>query len=405
MTLYKSPPVIVVGAGPVGLSTALALHSLSCAVMLIEADSEKFPRPGSRALFLHNDSLTLLNRFSVGLGESFAELGLIWKQRETCYGRRRVYTKIINQQRKFNNLPPFISLRQQDTEALLRKYCVQQGITVHWQSPLERLKYDDDVVILTAGGKDYIASYVVGADGAGSIVRKYIGAEFEGDSSPGFHIVVDFLSQQHPFKDKRTFYYKHPDLDGRNVLIIPFAGGWQVDLQCRLDDDVEEMSSEEGVKKWIINIVGKQFLQCLNWVSTYRFNQVVANTFCDDRGRVLLVGEAAHLFPPYGGRGLNSGIADADAAAKSVALAISANNEKQRQSIIEDFDRLRRNAAIRNCNAARSALRSVRTPSLFDKVKQKSAFALSYLFPGLARWLDSAPYGPVWRDDRFISRY
>ena len=120
---------------------------------------------------------------------------------------------------------------------------------------------------------------------------------------------------------ERVFHYEHPAVDRRNVLLVPFAGGWRVDLQCREEDDPDEFSSPAGVRRWLPRVVDPRCADDVRWVSTYRFLQVLADRFTDEHHRVLLVGEAAHLFAPFGARGMNSGIADAASAAEAVATA------------------------------------------------------------------------------------
>lgn len=106
---------------------------------------------------------------------------------------------------------------------------------------------------------------------------------------------------------------------GRGVMRVPFTGGFQVDLQCRDEDPEEEFGTERAVRRWLPGVVGEGYGERVLWVSTYRFLRKVAVSFTDPHRRVLLVGEAAHLFPPFGARGMNSGIADAAAAAEAVA--------------------------------------------------------------------------------------
>jgi len=399
-------PVIVVGSGPVGLSTALALNSFSIPVSVIEASKEDDIRAGSRALFLHNDSLCLLNRFSEDLGTRISDYGIQWEARETIYRNRCVYSSDIDIGKKINGLPTFTSLRQPDTEKILREACARENIPISWGSEVTGVVSFLNEVSVETKTSNLKASYVVAADGARSKVRKSVGLTMEGSTAAGQHIVVDFKCGSNTSKlKKRTFHYYHPDLDGRHVLFIPFAGGWQVDLQCRHDDDVELMASSEGIKSWLLNVVTKKDIDNITWISVYRFNQVVAKNFSDVNNRVILVGEAAHLFPPYGARGLNSGIADADVASTAVALARQTVSEYRRSQVIKDYARVRRAAALNNCKAAKGALRAIRSPTLYDKLKQRMAVRVCDFWEPAARWLDAAPYGSVWRDARFISRY
>ena len=156
----------------------------------------------------------------------------------------------------------------------------------------------------------------MGADGARSAVRQAIGVELEGNCSVNSYVIVDVAEDpSEPLPVERVFHYEHPAVGGRNVLLVPFAGGWRADLQCKEDDDPEAFSKPEGARAWVASTLGERYGGRVTWVSTYQFLQVIAQSFVDRNRRVLLVGEAAHLFAPFGARGMNSGIADAAAAA------------------------------------------------------------------------------------------
>lgn len=172
---------------------------------------------------------------------------------------------------------------------------------------------------------------------------------------------------------------------------VPFTGGFQVDLQCRDDDREEEYGTEEAVRRWLPAVVGEGYADRILWVSTYRFLRKVAASFTDPHRRVLLVGEAAHLFPPFGARGMNSGIADAAAAADAVAAAAA---EAVGTGAVADFAEVRRAAALFNSEAAGAALDHLRPQRRIVRVRQRAAAALAPVVPWCGSWLEHAPYGP-----------
>jgi 3-(3-hydroxy-phenyl)propionate hydroxylase len=112
------------------------------------------------------------------------------------------------------------------------------------------------------------------------------------------------------------------------------------------------------------------------------------------RRRVLLVGEAAHLFSPFGARGMNSGFADAAAAADAIAAAMSSPLPEAARAAIERFAAVRHDAAEFNRAAARSALAHMEATDPRIRVKRRVAAALAPRFERAGRWLDEAPYGP-----------
>jgi 3-(3-hydroxy-phenyl)propionate hydroxylase len=132
----------------------------------------------------------------------------------------------------------------------------------------------------------------------------------------------------------------------------------------------------------------------ITWVSTYVFRQAVAYSFTDSNRRVLLTGEAAHVFAPFGARGLNSGIPDAFVAASAVDRALRATDTADAIGAVDRFAVSRRAAALRNRAASNVALRHLTTPNSIRRFRRRAAASLSRLIPATGRWLDHAPYGP-----------
>lgn len=124
-------PVLVVGAGPVGLSAALALRAHGLPVVLLEADPAERERPGSRALFVHRETLRLLDGMRPGLAAEITAYGRTWHTRRTLYRGREVYARTFPPP-STPGLPPFTSLRQVDTERFLRTACEAAGVEFAW---------------------------------------------------------------------------------------------------------------------------------------------------------------------------------------------------------------------------------------------------------------------------------
>jgi 3-(3-hydroxy-phenyl)propionate hydroxylase len=388
-------PAIVVGAGPIGLTAALALRAQGLPATLIEAEPEKRVRPGSRAIYIHGATLKLLERIRPGLGWSFARHGLVWPTRRTTYRGRDVFVKSYPIPHP-DVLPHFSSLPQVVAERLLLDACRETGVEIVWGAPIERVGSGSEGVTLTASdGRTWRAQYVIAADGARSTVRKQIGIEMEGSRSENTFIIVDVAEvEDAPLPVERVFHYEHPAVGGRNVLLVPFQGGWRADLECRGDEDPARWTEGPGLKQWISDTLGARYADRITWVSSYQFLQVLAQRFTDTAHRVLLVGEAAHLFAPFGARGMNSGVPDAASAASAVAKALAAGNPQAAAAAIDAFDAERRTAAQWNRACAGAALEHLQAKTWWLRVKRRAAALLAPLWDGAARWLDEAPYGP-----------
>lgn len=159
----------------------------------------------------------------------------------------------------------------------------ESGIDVHWDDAVETVESDEDSVsVETEEGNVWEAEYDVGADGAGSMVRKEIDANFEGTQSENSFLIADIEEDpDHPRTRERVFHYDHPKAGGRNVLLVPFQGGWRVDIQCKEDDDAEQLTSDTIISDLVAQTLGERYRDRVIWVSEYKFKQVIADRMTD----------------------------------------------------------------------------------------------------------------------------
>lgn len=397
--------MLVVGAGPVGLACALALRANDIEATVIEARSEDPQRAGSRAIYTHRASLELLEQMRPGLGWELARHGLVWSTKRTFWRGREVFARSYPPPSP-GVLPPFTSLPQVEIERQLIGACRASGVDLAWNSEAQGIAVSSDAVrVTTPEGRQWSADWAIGADGAHSTIRHAIGVPMEGSRSENAYVIVDIDEDpDDPRPIERVFHYEHPAAGGRNVLLVPFQGGWRADLQCRRDDDPDAFDRGDGLRSWVGNVMGERYAGRIRWVSTYRFLQVVARRFTDQTRRVLLVGEAAHLFAPFGARGMNSGIRDAHAAAAAIHAARGAADGHEARAAIESFARERHRAATSNRRAAGQALGAIQGRRPWIRAKRRIAVTLAPRMDRAAAWLDSAPYGPRLREARHATR-
>lgn len=398
--------VVVVGAGPVGLTAALAVRSHGIPVTLIEAEPKDRVRPGSRAIFFHNATLTLLEQMKPGLGYAFAREGIIWSTKRTLFRGKEVYVRHYPAPVP-GSLPHFTSLHQSVIEGILYDACLDAGVEFVWGTPVTSLATSaTGVTLTTESGAVWAAKYVIGADGGRSTVRSEIGAELVGPRAHDTFVVVDVEEDKYnPLPIERIFHYQHPAMEGRNVLYVPFQGGWRIDLQLLESDDAETYGSTAGVKEWLPKVIDAKYAQRITWVSAYRFYQAVASSFTDANCRVILAGEAAHLFAPFGARGFNSGVPDVVLAARAIAKALSAVSDKEANQVVLDAAQERQFAAEYNRDCAGIALEHLQGDSPMMNSKREFAASLSSIVPSLGKWLDEGPYGPKVNHARMSTKY
>jgi 3-(3-hydroxy-phenyl)propionate hydroxylase len=393
-------PIVVVGAGPVGLTAALALRAAGLDVVVLEAEPEGRPRPGSRAIFLHRESLEHLEAIAPGTGWTLARHGIVWTTKRTYYRDHLVYERTYPLPDP-KRLPHSTNLSQVAIEAHLLDAARTAGVTVTWDAEVRDCTTSADAVVLTTtDGRDWRTSHVVAADGARSAVRSAIGGALEGPRIDDYFVIVDVADDHHaddprPESSARVYHYEHPAVDGRNVLLVPFAGGIRADLQLHGDDDPERFTAPDAVARWIGRVLPARYAERVTWVSTYRFHQAVASAFTDTHRRVCLVGEAAHLFAPFGARGLNSGIPDAIVAARAITAALAGD-----ATAVDRFATTRRAAARYNRDASSAALAHMQARGWRARAQRRAAALLARRGLGAGAWLDASPFGPRAADHR-----
>lgn len=400
-------PLVVVGAGPVGLVAALAARHEGIPVLVLEKDAEDAPRAGSRATFLFRESLDLLEQIAPSVTTELVALSGQWTALRTTYRGETVFAK------EFPKSAPGafgISVPQPRQEETYRQRCRAEGVEFRWSTTVTDAATDAAGVTLTLDSGEMIrARYVVAADGARSVVRSRIGGmDLEGERSNTAFIIVDAEApdENAPELRERAFHYNHPAVGGRNVLLVPFGGGLRIDLQCIPDDDVDEWQTPETLASWVTDVAGAQYADNILWASTYRFNRSVARSYTDQHRRVLLVGEAAHLFPPFGGgRGLNSGIPDAVFAVEAIAKALKSGDEKKAWRIIDAVAAERRMAGLANRDQASKALVRMEARTLLRKLQRHLAARFARWWTPLGVWLDRSPTGGSTRPVTVRSRF
>lgn len=407
--MEKNVEVVVVGSGPVGLTAALTLQNQGISCVVIEAEEKDAPRAGSRAIYIHSATLKLLEEASKGLGFTLAKNGVIWPVKRTLYRGKEVYVRHYGQtdNQDPNRLPHFTSLHQHEIEKHIYEACIKAGVQFVYGQPVEKLDIGEDgVKVTTKSGDVWGAQYVIGCDGARSVVRQEAGLTFEGPRTHDTFLVVDVTEdEENPLPIERVFHYQHPAMGHRNVMHVPFKGGWRIDLQLLADDKEEDFASIEGVKEWLPKVMDPKYADRITWVSSYRFHQVVADSFTDENRRVLLAGEAAHLFAPFGARGLNSGVPDAIIAIRGIQQALQAENEAQRKEAIDAAATERRIAALWNRDGSTTALHHIQGDSPEMNMKRELAASLVSIVPRLGRWLDEGPYGPKFGPPELTTKY
>jgi 3-(3-hydroxy-phenyl)propionate hydroxylase len=303
-------PIVIVGAGPVGLSAAIDLAQRGQPVLVVDNDDRlSF---GSRALCFAKRTLEIWDR--LGVGESMVDKGVSWNVGKVFLRDEQVY--------QFNLLPEsaherpaFINLQQYYCEAYLVERALQlPNIEIRWKNTLTALQTRDDGALLTLdtpeGSYQIDASWVIACDGGRSPVRNMMGLDSKGRIFQDRFLIAD-VKMKADFPTERWFWFDPPFHRNQSVLLHREPDNvWRIDFQLGWDADPEEEKKPENIIPRVQAMLGKDVEFTLEWASVYTFACLRMDKFV--HGRVIFAGDAAHGVSPFGARGANSGVQDAD---------------------------------------------------------------------------------------------
>lgn len=336
--------VVVIGAGPVGQTAALALARWGVPVVLLDQRPAR-DLVGSKAICQQRDVLDFWAALGAG---AIAEEGLTWSRARTFYRDQELFCVDLPDPGR-SPLPPFVNISQSRTEEILdHAIAAQPLIEVRWDHEVVRLHEHSDGLSIrchTAHGDSTIeAAYAVACVGArGASLRESLGVDFDGRTFDDAFLICDIEATLPGWEQERRFYFDPAWNPGRQVLIHPCPDGlFRIDWQVDPGFDLEAERADGRLDARIRDVIGDQPYR-LDWTSVYRFHARIASRF--RVGRVLLAGDMAHLVSPFGARGLNSGVPDAENAAWKIAFALRG---WAGPGLLESYEAERRAAAAEN---------------------------------------------------------
>jgi 3-(3-hydroxy-phenyl)propionate hydroxylase len=351
-----SYPVVVVGAGLAGLTAALELGSRGVRTIVLDDDNTVGASGlSSRGICYAKRSLEIFDRF--GVAARIRAKGVTWNEGEVYRGDERLY-RFNLQPEADQKFPAFVNLQQFYVEQFLVERVQSIAcVDLRWRNKVVTVEDEKASVALGVETPDGVyranAQYVIAADGGHSAVRAIIGAEDEERSFYEDRWCIADVKMDTREEAVRKAYLDGIPTEGGAIWYHQMADGiWRTDWQIGHLDDPEGETAPERATERLRKLVGANVRFELVWVGPWRFKKRLLKRFV--HGRVIFAGDAAHEHSPFGARGGNSAIQDANNLAWKLALVLEGSAHP---GLLETYEAERHYAARDNTeNATRSAI-------------------------------------------------
>lgn len=310
-------PVLIVGAGPVGMTLAMALRRRGVAVRIVDKATARTDK--SKALVLWARTLEMLD--IEGCAAPFVQAGLLARgvHIQEAGGKPLLDVPFSTARSVYKFA---LMIPQSETERLLEEELERLEVTV--ERSTELLSFRDSEGGIVASLKDadgrveeFSASWIVGCDGAHSTVRHAVGATFEGETSPSDFLLADVEVEGEVPRDALTICWAAEGI----AAFFPIHGSrMRVIADCGPSAQAERPAPTLEEVQAIVDHRGPAGLRLRDpiWLSCFRINERKVRDY--RHGRAFLAGDAAHVHSPAGGQGMNTGMQDAFNLAWKLAL-------------------------------------------------------------------------------------
>lgn len=390
----QNHPVVIVGTGPVGLTTALeiARHGQRCVVL----ESELQVSEGSRAIVFTRRSMEILQQ--VGVAQRVTETGLPWCYGNSIYRGQRVF-RMENARADDDRFFPMINLQQQYLEEYLVD-AVQANplIELRWGNRVNKVEQKGEQawveVDTPEGSYELRADWLVACDGARSGIRTAMSMLMEGASYEGRFVIADIRIDL-PLPTERLAFFDPSWNPGNTILMHREPHGiWRVDYQLPAGEDPENALRPESLKARIdaqLEMIGFGGTPWeMDWSSVYSARALTLPEYV--HGRVIFAGDAAHMLPIFGVRGANTGFQDAQGLGWRLALVAKGAASA---ALLQSYSSERVGAAREIVEEAGKSTRFMAPPSRGFRLLRDAVLSLSLSQPfvgPLYHWRTSRPH-------------
>ena len=336
-------PVVVVGGGMVGLAFAVDMTLRGVPVVVLDDDDKV--SLGSRSICVAKRTLEIFDR--LGLGQRCADKGITWHTGKLLHGDKLIYEFDLLPQAGHRR-PAFVNLQQYYVETFLIERFDELGAgEIRWRNKVVDVTCRDDHVAVDVDTPDgpyrLTCDWLIAADGVRSAVRRKLDLPFVGETFHDHFLITD-VAMNGDFPNERRFWFDPTFHTGGSALLHKQPDDiWRIDLQLGPQADREEELKEEHILPRLHAMLGEDATFTIDWSSVYTFQCRRLERF--RHGRIVFIGDSAHTVSPFGARGGNAGIQDADNLAWKLAAVLAGSAP---ESLIDSYDAERIPAADEN---------------------------------------------------------
>lgn len=406
---YATPPeiatgepvrhsVAIVGGGLSGLTLAALLGSYGVpCVLLDEDDTVGVLGASSRGICYAQPTLELFE--TLGFSSSVIEAGATWSTGRV-YTRDRELFSFELEKAQGSDFPPFVNIQQFYVEGLLVEAVDRYPVVdLRWRSRVTGIEQDDAGVRLTVecpdGSYQLLADHVVDATGASSPIREALSVEVTEERLPGRWVISD-IQFADPRPSERYAWIDATFNEGRAVWLHKMADDvWRVDFQMTPDSDPAEIESAAAVDARIRGMFGQDIDYKSVWIGSFQTRTTMVDRM--SVGRVHLCGDAAHVVPPFGARGGNTGVQDANNLAWKLAMVVRGEAPTR---LLDSYAAERMPIAERNRTVTRRSARFMQPRSDTEASLRDAVLAMAGDDPFLRSFVNT---GRMAHPDRYAS--
>ncbi|MGD9944322.1 MAG: FAD-dependent monooxygenase [Burkholderiaceae bacterium] len=387
--------VVIAGGGPTGLALALDIARHGVPVTVLEADDTVCS--GSRAGAFTRRTLEILER--LGVIDEVMRTGHGWTTGWTYYRDKEVF-RLEMPHDENQKYPPIISHLQNYIEHCMVDEAERLGdlIDIRWQTQVKALRQDAQGARLevTTPAGDYAldADWVVACDGGRSTVRELLGLRLEGRRHEGRYVIIDIRIDTDGLPVGRRCWFDPPSKPGGTLLMYKKPSGMlRFDYQLDDEDDENEEMKPERVFKQVgehLKMLGVDRPWEPVWMSLYRASALTLDSYL--HGRVLFAGDAAHLVPIFGVRGMNSAIDDAHNLGWKLAFVVKGLASR---TLLQTYSDERVYAARENHRFASKSAEFMAPPSRPFRLMRDAVLSLSEKHPWVTRLMNPRQHAAI----------